>query len=269
MAAAAAGHAQTIPDGLAPHDHILRKGTFFAHALGGIDHRTYTNSREALELNYRKGARYFEVDLSFTADGDLVCFHTGLEKRVGLDRPIDQVSTAEFLSHRFDGRYTLMTLETLFRRMAELPDMYLVTDTKHAFRPSLEAVVATAEKVDPSLIGRIIPQYYHEEEWRDVAEVESEHGLFATVVFTLYRTSLDDDGVVETARLGRAPVVTMSTSRYNPGLVSRLAAVGAVAMVHTVNDRHEILEYLAHGVRGLYIDWFFPWARNACGRRGP
>ncbi len=254
---------------LQPHPHHLVRGTFFAHALGQIDRKTYTNSREALEHNLRRGARFFEVDLSFTADGDLVCFHTGLEKRLGLDRPIDQVSTAEFLSRKFDGKYTTMDLETLLRRMAEVPDMYLVTDTKHEFRPSLETVVATAERVDRSLIGRIIPQFYHQEEWQDVAEVEAEHGLFATVIFTLYRTNLDDDAVVEAARLRKIPIITMSRSRYNPGLVARLAAIQTASMVHTINNRHEILVYLAHGVRGVYIDAFFPWARQACGRPRP
>jgi len=268
LLAAAPATPQTI-DALQPHPHHLARGTFFAHALGAIDRKTYTNSREALELNLRKGARYFEVDLSFTADGDLVCFHTGLEKHLGLDRPIDQVSTAEFLSRKFDGKYTTMDLETLLRRMAEVPGMYLVTDTKHEFRPSLEAVVAAAERVDHSLIGRIIPQFYHQEEWRDVAEVEAEHGLFATVIFTLYRTNLDDDAVVEAARRRQIPIITMSRSRYNPGLVSRLAAVRAASMVHTINSRREILVYLAHGVRGVYIDAFFPWARApSCTRRG-
>jgi glycerophosphoryl diester phosphodiesterase len=43
-----------------------------AHALGGIQGFTYTNSREALELNYRQGHCVFEIDLQTSRDGIMV-----------------------------------------------------------------------------------------------------------------------------------------------------------------------------------------------------
>ncbi len=248
-----------IPEALGPHALRFPEGAFLAHALGGIDGHTYTNSVEALEHNLALGARFFEVDLSFTADGDLVCFHTGHEKHLGLERDITETSTEEFLSRRYDGRYTLMTAEELLRRMAAEPEAYIVTDTKHDFAMSLAEVVRLAEAVDPALVGRIVPQFYTPEQWRDVAELEAGHGPFATVIFTLYRTRLDDDGVVETARTRHVPVVTMSTKRFNPDLVARLAALGVDSLVHTVNDRAEVESYLRRGVRGLYIDFLFSW----------
>lgn len=247
------------PTALGPHGFRFPQGAFIAHALGGIDGHTYTNSVEALEHNLELGARFFEVDLSFTADGDLVCFHTGHEKHMGLPKPITETSTREFLAHRYDGRFTPMTLEDLLRRMAREPEAYIVTDTKHDFAMSLGEVVRVAEAVDPALVGRIVPQFYTADQWRDVARLEARHGPFATVIFTLYRTRIDDDAVVETARARRVPVITMSTKRYTPRLVERLAAIGVDSLVHTVNDRAEVESYLRRGVRGLYIDFLFPW----------
>ena len=253
------GPAASGPRALGPHALRFPQGAFLAHALGGIDGHTYTNSVEALEHNLALGARFFEVDLSFTADGDLVCFHTGHEKHMGLAQDITETTTAEFLSRRYDGRYTPMTAEDLLRRMAAEPRAYIVTDTKHDFALSLGEVVRLAESIDPALVGRIVPQFYTAEQWEVVAGLEAEHGPFATVIFTLYRTRLDDDGVVEAARTRRIPVVTMSTKRFNPHLVSRLAALGVDSLVHTVNDREQVESYLRQGVRGLYIDFLFPW----------
>ena len=46
-----------------------------AHAGGQFNGATYTNSLEALDQNYEAGFRAFEIDLSFTSDGELVCLH--------------------------------------------------------------------------------------------------------------------------------------------------------------------------------------------------
>lgn len=44
-----------------------------AHAGGQIGATTYTNSIEALDANYEKGFRAFEIDFSWTSDHQLVC----------------------------------------------------------------------------------------------------------------------------------------------------------------------------------------------------
>ncbi len=256
---------QERPRALAPHAFRFPRGAFIAHALGAIDGHAYTNSLEAFDASLAAGARYFEVDLSFTADGDLVCYHPAdvCRKRTGLPAPIAEVSTAEFLRHRCDGRYTLMTFRTLLERVAAHPGVFLVTDTKTPLAPSLAAVVREAERVDHGLIRRIIPQIYQPDQWRAVADLERAHGPFATVIFTLYRTRLDDDGVVDVVRRRRIPVVTMSRRRFDPDLVRRLRALGVDVMVHTVNDPAAIAGYLARGVRGIYTDVAFRRGRPA------
>ncbi|HIL62954.1 MAG TPA: hypothetical protein EYG42_05830, partial [Porticoccaceae bacterium] len=44
-----------------------------AHAGGQIGNTTYTNSIDALNVNYDIGFRIFEMDFSFTSDQQLVC----------------------------------------------------------------------------------------------------------------------------------------------------------------------------------------------------
>lgn len=46
-----------------------------AHACGGIDGYTYTDSLEALNQSYEKGDRLFDIDLRFSSDGEIVLRH--------------------------------------------------------------------------------------------------------------------------------------------------------------------------------------------------
>ncbi len=46
-----------------------------AHAGGGIDGQTYTNSLEAMDLSYSLGHRVIEVDFCWSSDGRLVLMH--------------------------------------------------------------------------------------------------------------------------------------------------------------------------------------------------
>ncbi len=267
-----AGSAQPATNrrgGLGRHSFDLPANVLFAHALGGIEGHTYTNSLEVLEHNLELGAQFFEVDFSFTADGDLVCFHRGLESRIGLMKPVEDVSTGEFLSHTFDGRFTLIDLRTLLSIMEDEPQMYLITDTKDDFDASLRQIAEVAASIDPQLIRRIIPQFYFADQWLDVARIEAQYGPFATVIFTLYRTGISDDGVIATVIEGNVPVVTMSTSRWDPYLVRSLTGMGVRTMVHTVNGRHTVEAWLDRGFRGVYTDWFFTWDRPAVMVAGP
>src|SRR5450631_2076103 len=46
-----------------------------AHAGGAVGGLPYTNSRQALDGSWERGFRLFEVDLSWTSDGQLVLLH--------------------------------------------------------------------------------------------------------------------------------------------------------------------------------------------------
>ena len=246
-------------ESLRTHGFRFPPSALVAHALGGINGKNYTNSLEALENTLARGGRYFEVDLAFTADGDLVCFHNNHEKHLGQTTLVTEMTTSEFLSHRYADRFTLIDFATLVRKLADHPDAHIITDCKHDFVQCLEAVLSVAESVDPTVARRVIPQFYQPDQWRDVARMELEHGSFATVIFTLYQTRIDDDAVVELARERGIPVVTMSRKRFNPELVERLANIGVDSLVHTVNKPVQMIDFVDQGVRGLYTDRYAQW----------
>ena len=247
------------PERLGPYDFRFPENALVAHALGGIRGKNYSNSVEAFEATVARGGRFMEVDLSFTADDDLVCFHTKHEKHLGIETLVTEMTTDEFLGYKYAGKYTLMDLESLMRRMVDAPDVYLVTDCKQAFRPCMDEVVSVAEAVDPALIGRIIPQFFSPEQWLDVAEMEARHGSFASVIFTLYRSNAKDPEVVELVAERGVPTVTMSRKRFSPEFVRLLSEVGVDSLVHTVNKHEGIIQLAEQGVRGVYSDRFFTW----------
>ena len=73
----------------------VKRGLLVAGGLGSINGLVHTNSVEALRCNHRRGFRWFDVDLSTTADGELVSFHEGDEKTAGLPDRVGSLSVAD------------------------------------------------------------------------------------------------------------------------------------------------------------------------------
>lgn len=79
----AASHFQSflMPDKYLKNQRNLRAldciddQTFVAHACGNIGQISAPNTLEALNYNYNRGYRYFEVDLNWTKDNHLVLIH--------------------------------------------------------------------------------------------------------------------------------------------------------------------------------------------------
>ncbi len=227
---------------------VTRLPAYIAHAGGGIDGRRYTNSQEAMDRNYAKGFRFFEIDFSWTADGFLALSHDWdhwyVPHFVGATRAAP--TRAEFLAmERHDG-LTPMALPQLLGWLRTHEDAYIVTDVKHRNIDGLAAIAAEAA----DLQARFVPQIYHRSELEPVHELGYEH-----VIFTLYRSQATDDDVVEFARERELLAVTLPEGRARKSsLAWRLGHVGTPAYAHTLNDPLKARRLRARGVTGLYTD---------------
>ena len=153
--------------------HPVIRGRLVAHAGGGIDGNTYVNSIDAIEANYRRGYRAFEVDFSFTRDGALVLQHDWGEHpdrslpgkiRVNIaqvfqperqDLGRDQAPTlAEFQATRIFGRYQPTTWEMVAQFLRSHPDAWVITDTKY----NNEEVLSDITRATPGVCGQVIPR---------------------------------------------------------------------------------------------------------------
>jgi lipoteichoic acid synthase len=102
---------------------------FIAHAGGGIGGRRYTNSLEALNLNYKKGFRLFELDIIKTSDGIYIAAHDWKHwsKISGYKGPLPPTRKV-FKQHKIYNIYTPIDIYDINKWFKSHPDTILVTD---------------------------------------------------------------------------------------------------------------------------------------------
>jgi glycerophosphoryl diester phosphodiesterase len=234
-----------------------------AHAMGGINGHTYTNAVEAFVANYAQGTRVFEVDLLLSADDQLVGRHEwsgNMSKLLGqLDvLPANKQGVVldykEFMDSPILNIYSPIDVEKLLDLMQHYPDAYIVTDTKE-IKPELinkqfTLLVEAAQRRDPAILDRIIPQIYNQTMLDEINKVYS----FPEVLYTLYQSKDTDEQVIEFVNKTGVDI-TMPVSRATKSFVKKLKKTGARVYVHTVNEEDEIRELARMGVDGFYTDF--------------
>ena len=258
----AAARIAAKPGAAEPEEDVL-----IAHALGGVAGKTYTNSLQALRRNYRRGMRWFEVDLALTADGDLVCFHeqhednlvaTRRSETVRGDRTVSELTTSEFLAHDY-GDFSTLSLKRLAELLQELPDAYLVSDTKQLDPVRMAAL--DRELRDPDLRSRVMVQIYQREDLALVRASEALHGNFGGIIFTLYQTPMNDAEVLQFVEKTGVRFVTASSERITAELTEGVTEKGGRVFVHTVNTHEQIERFRKLGASGFYTDFVFQLER--------
>lgn len=234
---------------------LAASANWIAHALGEVDGRIYTNSESAFRSSYAKGARFFEVDLLFANDGTLFCLHPGIEKRMGLaGRPFYELTPDEIRARSIDGQTPVLEASGLIKLLAEHPDSYAILDLKVHFETGLRKLQLVCAAIDPAIMSRLIPQIYQPEELAIAQRVYP----FRELIFTLYRSKIDDASVVAFALANAAVTgVTMSENRFSDAIATPLRQHGKSVFVHTVNDLQTAHSFLARGATGVYSDFLF------------
>ncbi|QLG45256.1 glycerophosphodiester phosphodiesterase family protein [Costertonia aggregata] len=102
---------------------------FIAHAGGEINGVKSTNSLQALNENYKKGFRFFELDIVETKDGKLVAAHDWKMWARFTDYKGELPPTlSEFKKHKIYGDYTTLDFKGINDWFAAHPDATLITD---------------------------------------------------------------------------------------------------------------------------------------------
>ncbi|WNL40141.1 hypothetical protein RN346_06140 [Halomonas sp. PAMB 3232] len=223
-----------------------------AHAGGGVNNWAYTNTFEALDFN-RDHFELFEIDLSWTADDQLVCVH-------------DWQYNAEYIfQRRFDTRPTLAefeqlvsenpyvkncTLDTLVEWLKAHPGKRLVPDIKER---ELEGLARIAERFD-QVGDHVIAQMY------DPAQYEQIRALgYRDIIWGLYKVYLMPlDEIIDHANDMELFAVSMPRRMAERGDGKALGEAGIATYVHTVNTQRELEYYRSRGVDDIYTDWLAP-----------
>lgn len=218
-----------------------------AHAAGGILGRTYTNSLEALEANYAKGHRYFELDFSWTSDGRLALIHDWKWTFTKWFNAKDVPKYSQFKSLKMNYGMTQMSLDDLIKWLKGHKDAFVVTDAKAPNIPVLKRISNKAGK----LRVQFIPQIYAPSEYAPAKEFG-----FRNIILTLYCLKMSDEKILDFATKNHLFAITMPLKKaLETPLAGNLIEKKVRIYVHTVN-KLEVWEKLQQiGVSGIYTDF--------------
>ena len=112
---------------------------YIAHAGGGIEQYTYTNSLEAVNLSINNGYKLIEIDLRETKDKHFVGVNTWekykkdnlFNENVINNEPL---YLKEFKKIKIFKKYTPLTINEINKIFTENDDLILVTDKTNNFR---------------------------------------------------------------------------------------------------------------------------------------
>lgn len=231
---------------------------FIAHAGGGIEGNSYSNSEEAVLSNLRMGVRVFEVDFSPTRDGVWVGTHDWQTWRRQTGYAESQPPThAEFIRTRLNmsgpaaigGRYSAITIPFLEYLLAKYPKMVIVTDTKYDLMQMARALK------DTGLFRRIVPQAY------SIEDVEALTGLgYRKIILTIYKMDVKDHGMLASriAAMPRKPHALTVPMRFFAEHHKLLASIGIPVYAHGapahINSMSLHDRFRRQGIAGFYLD---------------
>ena len=229
------------------HFGVLR----VAHAGGGINGRTYTNSLDALNFNYEKGFQYFELDFSFTKDNCLVCIHDWNESfKHSFDLTTKERPTLEAFTFLIKNKslFEECTLKSLAIWMLEHPYAVIITDIKEKNIDGLRRIA----KALPNSKERVIPQIYQPENFSIVKSLK-----FKSVIWTLYRYTGSTEEVLQHCKeFYGSFAITMPIRRAKTELPKKLKEKNIPTYVHTINSEEEAMKYIVeYKISEVYTDF--------------
>jgi glycerophosphoryl diester phosphodiesterase len=251
---------------------VRKKTILIAHALGGVDSNTYTNSLEAFQQSYKNGFRVFETDVMEAGDGSLVLFHTlgSMTSEFGLDKRIRDIGKNEFLRLKYFDKYSPLVPETLFSLLASHADAWMILDVKNSrdgeqyddlthdpvrFREVQLRLADEVRKYPPSIRSRLIPQIYAPSDLAVIKETK----LYEKVIFTTYRSSLSLEEMLAFVESNPEVIgVAFEKNRFSAEAARRMREMGRLYLVFTMNDPAEMAALVKQGVDGFYTDHFLP-----------
>ncbi|MDY4560802.1 MAG: glycerophosphodiester phosphodiesterase family protein [Peptostreptococcus porci] len=236
----------------------VKENRYIAHAMGGIDGNTYTNSKEAMEKSYERGLRVLETDISLSSDDKLVLIHSfekeGLEQ-LGLpvSWSVKPPTEKEFLERKILGKYTPMKFSDVVAFMKKHKDVYIVIDLKNNDIKDVEKcykkIVEIAKKEDQSVLKRIIPQIYYEQMYRPLMNIYD----FKSIIFTTYRIEeLEVNKIVDFSYEHGIKIVAVNKFKFSKDLTDKLVDRGIGLYMFTYND-----ESVVNSLRNLYVSGFY------------
>jgi len=235
--------AGAVPQGPAlPVNWIARAGGAVAieaknadskHLIGG------SNSLEALEQNYSRGVRWFELDFSLTTDGHVVAIADWQRDSVewlGEKPPGRRLSRNEFTAAKMEFGLTPLTFESLLAWMQEHRDTVILMDTTE----NLSTFLADDQmnRLSQDEMQRLIPIARTLDDGRLARDAG-----FDRFILSLNYTRIGDYQAIGFCRDYGPTAVAAHHFRWRSGrLAGRLAAEGQPTIATSVQSEQEFAQ---------------------------
>ncbi len=224
---------------------------FIAHAGGQIDGHNYTNSLEAMDLNYANGFRLFELDFIKTSDGVYVAAHDWnvWKKHTGYTGETP-VSERTFLQYKIKDTYTPLNLNGINTWFKKHPDAFLISDKVN------DPKDFSSKFLDKS---RLTMELF------SVKAIEEAQGLGITIMPTQNIVDHIKGDVVEQLKAWNVQHIAISRRKVaeRTELLLQLKDTGIKTYVYHVNfdkgkDEQYVFNYEFDFIYGMYADrWDF------------
>lgn len=247
-----------------------------AHALGEVDGKIETNTREAFLSSWGDGFRVLEADFTYTSDNVLVVRHdfdTGgsyYRLEIDVDGPA-VMDSKTYKEKKAVYELTPITAVELLGLMAEYKDVYLITDTKETdeatVKRQFQDLKAIANNIGaPEVLDRIVPQIYSKEM---LGWIKSVHP-FQQWIYTLYMTyNPDYADIAAFCRQNGIGTVTIEQSRISRQVTETFHQQQIKVYTHTVNRYKQAKSLMEQGVDGIYTDSIKPYELEWIGQARP
>lgn len=249
------------------------KYQFISHAGGGIDGKTYTNSKEAWDLSYQNGNRVFDADLMFTSDGYLVLRHENINlelddtlvKNSVIDYDengsfkyqyeIGNLTYNEYMNKKIYDKYTPIDLEFLLNYLDSHTDLYISIDMKDDLKKSYEVLYNTANAMNKNdVLSRIIVSIYNEEEYKLVKSIYN----FDNYIIRQYINKPNNYYNLAKFMIdNNIGVITVSKKYIEDSEIQMLQNLGIKVFVAIVDFKSDYEFYKRLGVDGCVTNWLY------------
>ena len=208
-----------------------------AHAGGGFNDMTYTNSIEALNANLEK-FNFFEIDFYFSKDDKLICTHNEKHKNLNIKQYL-----------KINLPHEVCTYDRLTSWLKNNPNKTIITDVKDRNVDALKFISQNFENFNKNFI----PQIYKINEYQKVKELG-----FDRIIFTMYKIQpkILNDQFFQRINSLKLFAITMPQDLVLKGFANNVINKKTPIYTHTVNTNKKYFFYKYFlGIDEIYTDW--------------
>jgi len=225
---------------------------FIAHAAGGINSDTYTNSIEALENSIENGFKLIEIDFIETSDGFFVGGHhdwPSFKKKLSNNKYIidkKPMTLNDVMNSKIYNKYHPLTIDYINDIFSKNKKLILVTDKTNNFKKIVSDFTFDQNRIIVEIFGR--DNYF----------LSIKEGI----INPMFSSTISDYNFILENNIKLIAIHSNDLVK-NKDKYKKLIKKNVFIFVYTTNNKEFIEEHINVNVSGFYTD-FWNFNKNVC-----